>query len=173
MPSATALSKRVGSGCQKSGSTRSSHFNGLSNLPGVPLSGTRTVYPSIECRPGNKPVPSEVRLVTVVEGKPTRNSDEFFMNWDRCGVSSGKFTNCLEPSPSTRRRHSRPPTALSISRTLLLASPSDAKMLGVRSESEPGTINLKPVWIEQKPRVLARSLRLRPNGRHVAEYLLR
>ncbi len=66
-PRALSRAKAVGCGCHSTGSTSLSHSSALSSLS-VP--GTREVNPTRPCAPGVRPVPSEVRLVAVVEGTP-------------------------------------------------------------------------------------------------------
>ena len=57
----------VGCGCHSSGSTSRSHSSAFSSRS-VP--GTREVKPTRPWAPGVRPVPSEVRLVAVVDGTP-------------------------------------------------------------------------------------------------------
>ena len=66
-PRARSRENAVGCGCHSSGSTSLSHSRALSSRS-VP--GTREVKPTRPWAPGVSPVPSEVRLVAVVEGTP-------------------------------------------------------------------------------------------------------
>ncbi len=67
VPQLLSLEKAVGCGCHSIGSTSLSHSSALSSRP-VP--GTREVNPTRPWAPGVRPVPSEVRLVAVVDGTP-------------------------------------------------------------------------------------------------------
>src|SRR4051812_17115150 len=66
-PAALSLANAVGCGCHSCGSTDLFHDNALSSwsVPGI-----LDVKPTTPCAPGVSAVPSEVRLVAVVEGTP-------------------------------------------------------------------------------------------------------
>src|ERR687890_2436918 len=66
-PAAASREYVVGCGCQTVGSTSLFHRNALRTdvVPGI-----RVVYPSTPWDPGGIPVPSDVRLVAVVDGTP-------------------------------------------------------------------------------------------------------
>ena len=70
-PAAAARSNWVRTGCHRAGSGSSHHSMWLSTRVEP---GTRTVNPSTPCAPGGVPVPSETRLVGVVDGKPVVSS---------------------------------------------------------------------------------------------------
>src|SRR3712207_1288925 len=66
-PAAARREKTVGRGCHTVGSPSLFHRSALRTavVPGI-----RVVYPSTPWEPGGAPVPSEVRLVAVVDGTP-------------------------------------------------------------------------------------------------------
>ena len=66
-PAAPSRANAVGCGCHSTGSTYLSQNSALSSrsVPGI-----REVKPTRPCAPGVSPVPSEVRLVAVVDGTP-------------------------------------------------------------------------------------------------------
>ena len=66
-PASVSRENAVWCGCHSSGSTDLSQNSALSSRS-VP--GTRLVNPTRPCVPGVSPVPSEVRLVAVVDGTP-------------------------------------------------------------------------------------------------------
>ena len=66
-PSACSRAKAVGCGCHWWGSTWESQLM-VSSSRSVP--GIRALNPITPCSPGARAVPSEVRLVAVVEGTP-------------------------------------------------------------------------------------------------------
>ncbi len=66
------------------------------------MPGTRLVNPTRPCVPGVNPVPSEVRLVAVVDGTPAVPGAESASSEERYGAVAAYRSSSREPSPSTR-----------------------------------------------------------------------
>ena len=105
IPILAARWKSVSTGCQFSGSTRSSQLSALRILP--PLRGTRTVYPNIPCAPGSSPVVNVVKAVVVVVGKVLcKGEKECIFEIVGSAFLYSSITDA--PNPSIRKRHSLP-----------------------------------------------------------------
>src|SRR3954447_10193186 len=65
--------------------------------------GTREVKPTTPWTPGVSPVPSDVRLVAVVDGTPEVPAASGVSNEDRYGAASACAASRSAPSPSTRK----------------------------------------------------------------------
>jgi hypothetical protein len=65
--------------------------------------GTREVKPTTPWAPGVRPVPSEVRLVAVVDGTPAVATDSDVSREDRYGAACAYDARRSAPSPSTRK----------------------------------------------------------------------
>jgi hypothetical protein len=60
------------------------------------------------CWPGGSPVPSELRLVTVVAGNPAVSGrPPFLTSSDRNGAAAGCWRSSSQPRPSTTSRQTR------------------------------------------------------------------
>jgi hypothetical protein len=59
------------------------------------------------CWPGGRPVHSDERLVTVVDGNPAVIGRELRASSDRNGAAAGWSRSCSQPRPSTRRMQAR------------------------------------------------------------------
>ncbi len=100
-PASVSRPNAVWCGCHSSGSTDLSQNSALSSRS-VP--GTRLVKPTRPCVPGVSPVPSEVRLVAVVDGTPAVPGAESASSDDRYGAVPAYRSSSCEPRPSTRNR---------------------------------------------------------------------
>src|SRR6185295_12572425 len=98
-PRSRSLAKAVGCGCHSSGSTSLDHIRALSSRS-VP--GTREVKPTRPWAPGTRPVPSEVRLVAVVDGTPAVTTLSGVCSEDRYGAAWAWAARRSAPRPSTR-----------------------------------------------------------------------
>jgi hypothetical protein len=106
-PAATACSNTVLFGCTDSGGNASRR----STFPWLPCSVHRSVsittssdiridVPSTPCPPGGRPVPSDARLIAVLDGNPTVNGPASGRD-ARNGASAAWAASSSEPSPST------------------------------------------------------------------------
>ena len=66
------------------------------------MPGTRVVKPTRPWPPGTRPVPSEVRLVDVVDGTPAVPMVEPASKEERYGAASAWRSSRLAPRPSIR-----------------------------------------------------------------------
>ncbi len=95
-PASVSRAKAVGCGCHSSGSTALSQNSALSSRS-VP--GTRLVNPTRPCVPGVSPVPSEVRLVAVVDGTPAVPGAESASSEERYGAVAAYRSQQPRPEP--------------------------------------------------------------------------
>ena len=89
----------VACGCHSLGSTCLSHASALSSrsVPGI-----REVKPTSPCAPGGRAVPSELRLVAVVDGTPAVPGAWRPISEARYGAASAYRSSSRAPRPSTR-----------------------------------------------------------------------
>ena len=99
-PASCIRANAVGCGCHSSGSTSLSQSSEMSSFS-VP--GIRLVKPTSPCVPGVSPVPSEVRLVAVVDGTPAVPVSLPSSSAARNGATCRWRWIRRAPSPSTRK----------------------------------------------------------------------
>ena len=95
-PASWISSSTVRCGCHSSGTTGWSQRRELSRSP---VAGTRLVYPTMPCSPARRPVPSDVRLVAVVDGTPQTTSS-MPCSEDRNGAEAALSRSSVVPRPS-------------------------------------------------------------------------
>ena len=71
------------------------------------MPGIRVVKPTSPCAPGGRAVPSELRLVAVVDGTPAVPGSWVASSEERYGAASAWRCSSRAPSPSTRNNDVR------------------------------------------------------------------
>ena len=151
-PDRVSRSNQVGNGCHSACGGSSRHWMWVSTRS-VP--GTLRVKPRMPCSPGCAPVPSDTRLLGVVDGKvqvssvirPTPPASTEASN----GALPASLGNKCQPMPSTSTTATRSTCSATDSvtakRSTAPGTPSSAAAAGSTSQREPdGGPGMGPVW---------------------------